>query len=801
MRVLIYPHDFHIGGSQLNAIQLASELARLGHQVLVYGRPGPLVDVVRGAGLEFIASPEPGRRPSLRVMRDLREVIRDRSIDIVHGYEWPPGLEAYWASQGTGASPVATVLSMAVAPFLPRTLPLIVGTEQLADAERFRGRPEVAVVEPPVDLRHDDPRHELGVNEFRARWGLDRRTPTVGVVTRLATELKLEGVLDAIRAVGELAAHEPVRLLIVGDGPGRQRVSTIASRVNTKRAEGTIVLTGELSDPRAAYASMDIALGMGSSALRAMAYGKPVIVQGEGGFWKTLTPDTMGQFLWTGWYGYGSETGETLGTQLSQLLDDAALRSSLGAFSRRLVEERFSLAEAAVRQAALYQRVRQSRPHRTLRDSVRTVVGLTGYETRRLLGTMRGHVVVDDFNARPLAREVEPKASGQRPGHRDVVLYYAGVSWDAVPGTDKNLVRELVRDRPVVWVDPPTPILHHLRAGARPRRISHLGPSLLRVHPLAPPALTKPLVSGLSFWISGREGVRAASRWGRSIHSIVVTSPQQPLPVTRGTVPKIYFETDDFVAGAELFGVRRARIERNRRTNVTRSTLVLGVTEELAAEVANGRRRYAALPNGCHPSASPRARGTMDLESLVLEKPIAGVVGQFNDRLDLHCVEAVARAGLNVLLVGPRRRMSPDNLLIWERLLKMPNVQWVGEKPADTVGAYLAQVRVGLTPYVVDKFNSASFPLKTMEYLAAGKVVVSTDLPAARQLDRALVRIGSDPESFAAETAGVLLGHAEPADREVLSALVDQYSWQSVAGRLHQILEQLREPQPGTTMP
>ena len=41
MRILVYPHDLGIGGSQLNAIELAAAVQRLGHEVIVYGRPGP----------------------------------------------------------------------------------------------------------------------------------------------------------------------------------------------------------------------------------------------------------------------------------------------------------------------------------------------------------------------------------------------------------------------------------------------------------------------------------------------------------------------------------------------------------------------------------------------------------------------------------------------------------------------------------------------------------------------------------------------------------------------------------------
>lgn len=46
-------------------------------------------------------------------------------------------------------------------------------------------------------------------------------------------------------------------------------------------------------------------------------------------------------------------------------------------------------------------------------------------------------------------------------------------------------------------------------------------------------------------------------------------------------------------------------------------------------------------------------------------------------------------------------------------------------------------------------FNRASFPLKTIKYLAAGRAVVSTDLPAARWLGTNRLTVANGPRAFA----------------------------------------------------
>ena len=110
-------------------------------------------------------------------------------------------------------------------------------------------------------------------------------------------------------------------------------------------------------------------------------------------------------------------------------------------------------------------------------------------------------------------------------------------------------------------------------------------------------------------------------------------------------------------------------------------------------------------------------------------------------------LEAVAQSGHSLLLVGPRQ--TTFELERINALLSLPNVQWVGPKPFESLPSYLRITTVGLTPYADSDFNRASFPLKTLEYLAAGKPVVSTDLPAARWLATDLVTIAKSPADFA----------------------------------------------------
>lgn len=402
MRIVVYPHLMTVGGSQLNAIELAAAVRDRGHEVTVFAaEAGPLGETVEQLGLPLVLAPRHKKRPSIPIARALRDLCRRDRIDIVHGYEWPPCLEGFYGPLlCDGVAVGCTVMSMSVAPFIPSSVPLIVGTEQIAAAARHARSGPVRVIEPPVDTESNNP--GIDGRDFRARYGLDDR-PTIVLVSRLAMALKLEGLERAMRAVALLAPETGAQLVVVGDGPARSHLDGVAAQVNAATGANTVTLTGELADPRPAYAAGDILLGMGGSALRAMAFAKPLVVLGELGFALPLTPDTIDTFLWQGFYGLGDgdQRPDGLADILRPLLADPARRAELGTFARGFVEQRFSLVAAGERQELLYREwLTEHRSRATLAtEGTRAATQVLTHKVRQRLDRWRGREATEDFNA------------------------------------------------------------------------------------------------------------------------------------------------------------------------------------------------------------------------------------------------------------------------------------------------------------------------------------------------------------------------------------------------------------------
>lgn len=346
MKIVTFAHRLEIGGTQVNAIDLAAALRDLhGCDVVLFATPGPLTHVVQAKNLRFVPAPDAYVHPSPARMRALRALVRAERPDVIHAWDWWQCLDAYYSVYLPWRVPLVTTDMMStLAHVLPKQVPTAFGTPEMVDAARAAGRHHVHLLLPPVDVRANAP-EAVDAGAFRQQHGLDDGLLNIVTVSRLATWMKSESLIRTIEAIRTLGREAPVRFVIVGEGAARGRLEELAQQANAELGRRAVLLTGALLDPRPAYAAADIVVGMGSSALRGMAFSKPVIVVGEAGFSAPFNADTAPGFLYTGMYGTGNGGADNslLTQQLKDMVTGSDRRVALGLFGRRFVEEHFAL--------------------------------------------------------------------------------------------------------------------------------------------------------------------------------------------------------------------------------------------------------------------------------------------------------------------------------------------------------------------------------------------------------------------------------------------------------------------------
>jgi phosphatidylinositol alpha-mannosyltransferase len=383
MRIIVCLHDMEVGGSQLNALDLAAAIRDRGHHVMLYAAPGALMDRVHALGLEMTLSGSTARL-SVGWAAGLLRLARSWRADVVHTYEWAPSIGASFGAHGLIGTPqVMTVLSGDVPRFLPRHLDLIVGTRKLWSATETH--PRRHLMSPPVDTIACAPTDPWPA---RRSLGLSPEDLVISLVGQMTTDLdQAAGVIAAIANVDRLAEREPAVLLVGGGGPELLRIRAAARRVNARHGRRVVVTTGSLPDPSAVYAAADVVLGMGGSVLRGMAYGKPAIVLGADGFCAPVTRRTVASFGWQGFYGVGDGGEYVLLPHLLELAADAAERRRRGEWSRAMVEEHHSLRRAALLLENIYGNALGRRHGLVERTGslARSAAGLGSFLTHRML--------------------------------------------------------------------------------------------------------------------------------------------------------------------------------------------------------------------------------------------------------------------------------------------------------------------------------------------------------------------------------------------------------------------------------
>lgn len=170
-----------------------------------------------------------------------------------------------------------------------------------------------------------------------------------------------------------------------------------------------------------------------------------------------------------------------------------------------------------------------------------------------------------------------------------------------------------------------------------------------------------------------------------------------------------------------------------------------------------------------------------------LAKPVIGLAGVLEKRVDREIIETLAKSHpeWSIALVGP----------VWSNLditalEKLPNIHFLGKKEVTDLPGYIKGFDVCMIPYIIDEFTLNIYPLKLHEYLASGKPVVSTPIPAVVEQE-GLVRIASTPAEFltAVEAA---VAESDPGLKQRRIQCASENTWDDRVSRKLALLSELR---------
>jgi glycosyltransferase involved in cell wall biosynthesis len=127
-----------------------------------------------------------------------------------------------------------------------------------------------------------------------------------------------------------------------------------------------------------------------------------------------------------------------------------------------------------------------------------------------------------------------------------------------------------------------------------------------------------------------------------------------------------------------------------------------------------------------------------------LPGPLLGYFGVIDERLDYGLIAALAEAfpDATVVMAGPLAKVERD------QLPAQGNIRWLGQRAYEELPALVKGFDVCLMPFALNDATRYINPTKTLEYLAAGKPVVSTAVADVVRNFGEVVEVARDNDAF-----------------------------------------------------
>ena len=165
-------------------------------------------------------------------------------------------------------------------------------------------------------------------------------------------------------------------------------------------------------------------------------------------------------------------------------------------------------------------------------------------------------------------------------------------------------------------------------------------------------------------------------------------------------------------------------------------------------------------------------------------KPVIGYYGVIDERIDYELIRHLAAElpDAQFVMVGPVVKVDPADLP------QAPNIHWLGQRSYDQLPSYVKGFDVCLMPFALNEATEYINPTKTLEYMAAGKPIVSTAVYDVVHNFTPVVAVAHTPEEFTAAVHSAMESPSKP----LIARGLDQAranSWESIVARMERIIE------------
>jgi glycosyltransferase involved in cell wall biosynthesis len=362
MKVLMLTTHLNLGGVSSYVVTLSKYLSERGVEVVCASGGGRLVAELDKVNVPHYDLPIVTKN-ELHIklffcFLKLIEIIDSEEITIIHAHTRVAQVLGAWLAKTKNVRFVSTCHGFYKRRLGRRLFPAW-GERVIAISDPVRehlvndfhvSKSNIVLIYNGVEIdRFDLKLSDFDKEELRRYYNISEGGVIVGGISRLE---KVKGYQYFLRAIPSvLEKHPTTKFVLIGDGKYRKKLMKLVRKLNI---QDKVIFTGKVEGVDVALGLIDIFVhpaiweeGFGLAVLEAMASGKPIIVSNTGGIYALVKEGVNGWLL-------PPRNVEELSSAITKMIADPDLVKTMGANSRKLAREKFSMERMAEQMHSLY---------------------------------------------------------------------------------------------------------------------------------------------------------------------------------------------------------------------------------------------------------------------------------------------------------------------------------------------------------------------------------------------------------------------------------------------------------------
>ncbi len=167
--------------------------------------------------------------------------------------------------------------------------------------------------------------------------------------------------------------------------------------------------------------------------------------------------------------------------------------------------------------------------------------------------------------------------------------------------------------------------------------------------------------------------------------------------------------------------------------------------------------------------------------------PRIGYMGVIDERLDLGLLDQVAhhRPDWSIVMVGPVIKIDEAELP------RRPNIYYFGKQPYAALPCFVKGFDICMMPFALNEATRFISPTKTLEYMAAGRPIISTPIRDVVAPYGDIVLIVRDSQEFEQAVERALSEDPAQQERRLTRyrEILSRNSWDAIVARMYALME------------